>query len=111
MCQYQLPRNEELFLHLRYCCDNVSRRPPPVVVGHVNEFNDDDLFWRQELIVPPETHQVTVTRYGKELWSGPITVPVPTNAESARFYPNQAPDSQILWQKPKPARTTVEASN
>jgi len=36
---------------------------------------------------------------------------VPTNTESERFYPNQAPDSQILWQKPKPPRTAVEASN
>jgi len=36
---------------------------------------------------------------------------VPTNAESERLYPNQAPDSQILWQKPKPSRAAVEASN
>ena len=43
-------------------------------VGHVDEFDNDALFWRQELIVPPGTHQVTVTRDGKELWSGPITV-------------------------------------
>ena len=43
-------------------------------VGHVDEFDNDALFWRQELIVPPGTHQVTVTRYGKELWSGPVTV-------------------------------------
>jgi outer membrane protein OmpA-like peptidoglycan-associated protein len=36
---------------------------------------------------------------------------IPTNAESERFYPNQAPDSEILWQRPKPARTTVEENN
>jgi len=36
---------------------------------------------------------------------------VPTNAQSDQFYPNQAPDSEILWQKPKPARSKVEASN
>lgn len=42
-------------------------------VGHLDEF-DHDIIWHQELIVPPGTHQVTVTRYGKELWSGPITV-------------------------------------
>jgi hypothetical protein len=36
---------------------------------------------------------------------------VPTNAESVRFYPNQAPDSQILWQSPKPARNAVEGYN
>jgi outer membrane protein OmpA-like peptidoglycan-associated protein len=33
---------------------------------------------------------------------------VPTNAESVRFYPNLAADSEILWQKPKPARSAVE---
>jgi len=43
-------------------------------VGHVDEFDNDFLFWRQELIVPPGTHEVTVTRYGKEVWSGPVTV-------------------------------------
>jgi hypothetical protein len=36
---------------------------------------------------------------------------MPTNAESVRLYPNQAPDAQILWQIPKPARTTVEGYN
>jgi hypothetical protein len=34
---------------------------------------------------------------------------MPANAESVPFYPNQAPDSQILWQLPKPARSTIEA--
>lgn len=33
---------------------------------------------------------------------------VPTNAESLRYYPNGAPDSGILWQRPKPAQTEVE---
>jgi len=36
---------------------------------------------------------------------------MPTNAESVRLYPNQAPDPQILWQIPKPARTAVEGYN
>jgi len=36
---------------------------------------------------------------------------VPTNAESEKFYPNQASDSDILWQRPKPRRTAVEGSN
>jgi len=52
----------------------LNGKKPLYFVGHVDEFNNDSLFWRQELIVPPGTHQVTVTRYGKELWSGPITV-------------------------------------
>jgi hypothetical protein len=36
---------------------------------------------------------------------------VPTNAESARFYPNQAADFEILWQKRKPSRKAVEGYN
>ena len=51
----------------------LNGKKPLYFVGHVDEFNHD-INWHQELIVPPGTHQVTVTRYGKELWSGPITV-------------------------------------
>ena len=51
----------------------LNGKKPSYFVGHVDEFNHD-INWHQELIVPPGTHQVTVTRYGKELWSGPITV-------------------------------------
>jgi len=52
----------------------LNGKKPSYFVGHVDEFDNDSLFWRQELVVPPGTHQVTVTRYGKELWNGPITV-------------------------------------
>jgi hypothetical protein len=51
----------------------LNGKKPGYFVGHVDEFNHD-IIWQQELVVPPGTHQVTVTRYGKELWSGPITV-------------------------------------
>ncbi len=51
----------------------LNGKKPAYFVGHVDEFNHD-INWHQELIVPPGTHQVTVTRDGKELWSGPITV-------------------------------------
>ena len=51
----------------------LNGKKPSYFVGHVDEF-DNDFNWHQELIVPPGTHQVTVTRDGKELWSGPITV-------------------------------------
>jgi hypothetical protein len=51
----------------------LNGKKPGYFVGHVDEF-DHDIIWHQELVVPPGTHQVTVTRYGKELWSGPITV-------------------------------------
>ena len=42
-------------------------------VGNVDEFNHD-WWWHQNLVVPPGTHQVTVTHDGKELYSGSVTV-------------------------------------
>jgi OmpA family/PEGA domain len=42
-------------------------------VGHIDEFNNE-IIWHQELLVPPGTHQVTVTRRGNEVWSGAVTV-------------------------------------
>ena len=42
-------------------------------VGHIDEFNND-IGWRQELIVPPGNHQVTVTRRGQEVWAGTVAV-------------------------------------
>jgi hypothetical protein len=52
----------------------LNGKKPMYFVGHVDEFDNDLFGFHQELIVPPGTHQVTVTRDGKELWSGPITV-------------------------------------
>ena len=43
-------------------------------VGHGDEFNHE-WWWKQELVVPPGTHQVTVVRQGKEIWSGTVEVP------------------------------------
>ena len=51
----------------------LNGKKPQYFVGHVDEFNHN-IIWHQELIVPPGTHHVTVTRYGKELWSGTLTV-------------------------------------
>jgi outer membrane protein OmpA-like peptidoglycan-associated protein len=51
----------------------LNGKKPLYFVGHVDEFNHD-IMAHQELIVPPGTHQVTVTRGDKELWSGSITV-------------------------------------
>ncbi len=42
-------------------------------VGHVDEFNQD-IWWKQELIVPVRTHDVTVTRNGQTVWSGAVPV-------------------------------------
>jgi hypothetical protein len=51
----------------------LNGKKPEYFVGHIDEFNNDILL-HQELIVPPGTHQVTVTRYGKEIWSGAVAV-------------------------------------
>ena len=42
-------------------------------VGNVDEFNNDRLF-HQNLIVPPGTHEVTVMRGDKVLYTGSVTV-------------------------------------
>ena len=46
---------------------------PEYHVGHVDMFNNH-IGWFQQLVVLPGTHQVTVTRYGNTLWSGPVPV-------------------------------------
>jgi len=51
----------------------LNGRKPQYFVGHVDEFNNE-IISHQELIVPPGTHELTITRYGKELWSGSVTV-------------------------------------
>lgn len=40
--------------------------------GHVDEF-DWNWIWHQRLLVKPGTYQVTVTRDGNTIWSGPVT--------------------------------------
>jgi OmpA family/PEGA domain len=51
----------------------LNGKTPRYFVGHVDEFNND-IVKHQELVVPPGTHQVTITRYGNVLWSGSVTV-------------------------------------
>jgi len=46
---------------------------PDYFVGHVDEF-DWNWIWHQRLLVKPGTYNVTVTREGKSIWSGPVTV-------------------------------------
>ena len=46
---------------------------PQYFVGHVDEFNND-VIKHQELVVPPGRHELTVTRYGKQLWTGLVSV-------------------------------------
>jgi len=51
----------------------LNGKTPHYFVGHIDEFNNN-IINQQELIVPPGTHQVTVTRHNDVVWSGPITV-------------------------------------
>ena len=49
-------------------------KTPGYLVGHVDEFDNDFWVWKQELLLPPGTHHLTITRAGKELWSGDVKV-------------------------------------
>jgi OmpA family/PEGA domain len=48
-------------------------KSPAYFVGHVDEF-DWNWIWHQRLLVHPGTYQVSVTRKGNTIWSGPVTV-------------------------------------
>jgi outer membrane protein OmpA-like peptidoglycan-associated protein len=52
----------------------LNGKTPDFFVGHLDEF-DNDWVWKQELVVPPGTYQMTVMREDKELWSGSVDVP------------------------------------
>ena len=43
-------------------------------VGHIDEFNHN-WWWKQELVVPPGKHLLTVLAGDKEVWSGTVDVP------------------------------------
>lgn len=51
----------------------LNGKTPEYTVGHADEFNHD-ILWKQQLIVPPGTHQLTLMEKDKEVWSGPVTV-------------------------------------
>jgi OmpA family/PEGA domain len=51
----------------------LNGQTPAYFVGHVDEF-DWDWIWHQRLLVKPGTYQVTVTREGNTVWSGPVVV-------------------------------------
>jgi outer membrane protein OmpA-like peptidoglycan-associated protein/citrate lyase gamma subunit len=52
----------------------LNGKTPDFFVGHGDEFNTDFLWWKQELVVPPGTYQVTVQRGTKDIWSGQVSV-------------------------------------
>ena len=49
----------------------LNGQTPAYFVGHVDEFNWDWI-WHQRLLVRPGSYQVTVTREGNTIWSGPV---------------------------------------
>jgi OmpA family/PEGA domain len=51
----------------------LNGKTPDYFVGHVDEF-DWNWIWHQRLLVKPSTYQVSITREGKTIWSGPVTV-------------------------------------
>jgi outer membrane protein OmpA-like peptidoglycan-associated protein len=59
---------------------------------------------------PPETRvknfRATWLAYNRRV----DVVLIPTNRESLRFYPNNAPDSDLLWQRAKPEVQVIEQS-
>jgi outer membrane protein OmpA-like peptidoglycan-associated protein len=52
----------------------LNGKTPDFFVGHGDEFNTDFLRWKQELVVPPGTYQVTVQGGDKDIWSGQVSV-------------------------------------
>jgi len=52
----------------------LNGKTPDFFVGHGDEF-DHDWGWKQELVVPPGTYQMTILHEDKEVWSGSVEVP------------------------------------
>jgi len=51
----------------------LNGKTPGYFVGHGDEFNNS-FIWKQELVVPPGTYQVTVQSGDKDVWAGPVSV-------------------------------------
>ena len=52
----------------------LNGKTPDFFVGHGDEFNTDLLWWKQELVVPPGTYEVTIKGQDKTIWSGSVNV-------------------------------------
>lgn len=70
----------------------LNGKTPDFFVGHGDEF-DHDWGWKQELVVPPGTYQVSVLSGDKEVWSGPVDV---------------AANKRVVVDIPKGVRKTVD---
>lgn len=72
----------------------LNGKTPDYFVGHGDEF-DHDWWWKQELVVPPGSYQVSVLSGDKEVWSGPVDVPA---------------NKRVVIDIPKGVRKTVDWS-
>jgi outer membrane protein OmpA-like peptidoglycan-associated protein len=70
----------------------LNGKTPDFFVGHGDEFNNSWV-WKQELVVPPGTYQVTVQSGDKEAWSGSVDV---------------AANKRVVIDVPKGVRKTVD---
>lgn len=70
----------------------LNGKAPDFTVGNGDEFNHD-WWWKQELVVPPGTHQVAVMSGDKEVWSGSVDVPA---------------NKRVVIDVPKGVRKTVD---
>src|SRR4029077_15398663 len=48
-------------------------KTPSYFVGHVDEFNWDWI-WKQELLLPPGKHHLSVSRGGNTIWEGDVNI-------------------------------------
>jgi outer membrane protein OmpA-like peptidoglycan-associated protein len=70
----------------------LNGKTPGYFVGHGDEFNNDWI-WKQELVVPPGTYQVTVQSEDKDTWTGSVEV---------------AASKRVVIDVPKGIRKTVD---
>jgi outer membrane protein OmpA-like peptidoglycan-associated protein len=70
----------------------LNGKTPGYFVGHGDEFNNDWI-WKQELVVPPGTYQVTVQSGDKDSWTGSVEV---------------AANKRVVIDIPKGVRKTVD---
>jgi outer membrane protein OmpA-like peptidoglycan-associated protein len=75
----------------------LNGKTPDYFVGHSDEFNHD-WWWKQELVVPPGTYQVTILSQDKEVWSGPVNVPA---NQRVVVDASKGVRKTVLWQRGK----------
>ena len=70
---------------------------PDYFVGRVHEVDWNWLFWHRRLLLKPGTYQLTVTREGMTLWSGPVTLKA---GERVTVHTNKNGQTKInTWKK------------